>query len=67
VDPPSAQYFLHVDVWEAQEMCAQDKLFVQVTFAGKVEKTNAVSPKKSGHGDVAWYQGLPQINALLSK
>ena len=66
-DPPSQPYFLHVDVWEAQEMCVQEKLQVKVTFDGKVEKTSYVGPKKSGHGNVAWYQGLPQIESTMSK
>jgi hypothetical protein len=66
-DPPMVPYFLHVDVWEGMEMCTQDKMQVKVTFDGKVEKTNYVQSKKSGSGSVAWYQGLPQIEATLSK
>jgi hypothetical protein len=66
-DPPCQPYFLHVDVWEAQEMCVQEKLQVKVTFDGKVEKTSYVGPKKTGRGSVAWYQGLPQIESNMSK
>ena len=66
-DPPCQPYFLHVDVWEAQEMYAQEKLQVKVAFDGKVEKTSYVGPKKTGRGSVAWYQGLPQIESNMSK
>jgi hypothetical protein len=65
-DPRSVPYFLHVDVWEAQEMCTQEKLQVKVTFDGKIQKTSYVGPKKSGLGSVAWYQGLPEIESTLS-
>lgn len=66
-DPPMVQYFLHVDVWEGMEMCTQDKMQVKVTFDGKSEKTSYIQAKKSGSGSVAWYQGLPQFEATLSK
>jgi hypothetical protein len=66
-DPLMVPYFLHVDVWEGMEMCTQDKMQVKVTFDGKSEKTSYIQAKKSGSGSVAWYQGLPQIEATLSK
>ena len=66
-EPPSEPHFVHVDVWEAQEMCTEDKMFVQVTFNNKIQKTSSSAPKKSGHGNVAWYQGLPAFDATLSK